>query len=107
VTTRWPGSRSSTPAPILTTVPAASWPSSMGSGRERSPLTTERSEWQMPQPPSGSGLPAAPARRGQAPQWKAGGTGRTDGEPMVSRTAPVIFIVFLQGLCFGSLFMLL
>lgn len=35
-----------TPGPVSWTTPTASWPSAIGNGRTRSPLTTERSEWQ-------------------------------------------------------------
>lgn len=35
-----------TPRPVSSTTPTASWPSAIGSGRTRSPLTTDRSEWQ-------------------------------------------------------------
>ncbi len=46
MTTWSPGFKSSTPGPHSATMPDASWPSTMGSGRGRSPFTTERSEWQ-------------------------------------------------------------
>ena len=39
---------SSTPGPISTTSPAASWPSTIGITRGREPSITERSEWQSP-----------------------------------------------------------
>ncbi len=48
ITTWSPRSRSSTPAPVASTMPAASWPSTIGVGRGRSPLITERSEWHRP-----------------------------------------------------------
>ena len=43
-----PAARPFTPGPSSTTSPAASWPSTMGIGRGRSPLTVERSEWHRP-----------------------------------------------------------
>src|SRR3990167_3959524 len=43
-----PGSRSITPSPSASTTPAASWPSTMGVRRGRSPLMMERSEWHSP-----------------------------------------------------------
>ena len=36
------------PGPASTTRPAASWPSSIGTGRTRLPSTTDRSEWHRP-----------------------------------------------------------
>src|SRR5262245_12981875 len=48
MTTWSPFFRSSTPGPISSTMPAASWPSAIGVGRGRSPLITDRSEWQRP-----------------------------------------------------------
>ena len=48
ITTWSPTSRSRTPSPSCSTMPAASWPSAIGSGRGRSPLMTDRSEWQSP-----------------------------------------------------------
>ena len=48
ITTWSPGARSVTPGPVSTTTAEASWPSTMGFWRSRSPLMTERSEWQRP-----------------------------------------------------------
>lgn len=48
MTTRCPTARSPTAAPTCSTMPAASWPSSIGTGRTREPLTTDRSEWHNP-----------------------------------------------------------
>ena len=47
-TTRSPARRSVTPAPHSTTSPAASCPSTIGTGRGRSPEITDRSEWHRP-----------------------------------------------------------
>src|SRR6218665_1920880 len=47
-TTRSPARRSVTPAPVLTTLADASWPSASGKGRGRTPVITERSEWHRP-----------------------------------------------------------
>ncbi len=44
MTTRWPDVRSTTFSPQLSTMPAASWPKSIGVGRCRDPFTTDRSE---------------------------------------------------------------
>ena len=51
MTTCSPRARSATPSPTSSTTPAASWPSAIGSGRGRSPLITDRSEWQRPAAP--------------------------------------------------------
>ena len=45
ITTWSPRLISITPEPTSVTVPAASWPRTIGRGRGRLPLTTERSEW--------------------------------------------------------------
>ena len=47
-TTRSPGFKSCTPTPTSTTVPDASCPSAMGTGRDRTPVITDKSEWHKP-----------------------------------------------------------
>ncbi len=47
MTTRCPAARRA-PGPVTSTIPAASWPSSIGTGRARLPSTTDRSEWHSP-----------------------------------------------------------
>src|ERR1700722_7799263 len=47
-TTGSPASRSVTPSPPASTIPAASWPSAVGVGRGREPSITDRSEWHRP-----------------------------------------------------------
>jgi hypothetical protein len=47
--TTWsPGRNSWTPGPTSRTIPAASWPRTIGMGRGREPSITERSEWHRP-----------------------------------------------------------
>jgi len=48
MTTWSPTSRSVTPSPSAWITPAASWPSTMGVSRGRSPLMMDRSEWHTP-----------------------------------------------------------
>jgi len=45
------GLMSWTPGPASTQMPEPSWPSTIGTGRGRSPFSSERSEWQRPAPP--------------------------------------------------------
>ena len=46
--TTWsPGRTVLTPTPTSSMTPVASWPSAIGSGLGRAPVTTDRSEWQM------------------------------------------------------------
>jgi hypothetical protein len=47
-TTLSPALMSVTPAPTSATTPAPSWPTTIGSGRGRTPSIVERSEWQSP-----------------------------------------------------------
>ena len=48
--TTWsPGCNVVTPSPISSTMPAPSWPSTMGGGSGIVPFWTERSEWQTPE----------------------------------------------------------
>src|SRR5690625_3592408 len=51
MTTWSPTARLLTPGPSSSTTPDASWPSTMGRPRGRSPLITERSEWHRPAAP--------------------------------------------------------
>ena len=48
-TTGSPGASPLTPSPTDATTPAASWPSTMGSGLGKVPSAMLRSEWQIPQ----------------------------------------------------------
>ncbi len=48
MTMRCPTGMSATADPACSTMPAASWPSSIGTGRTRLPSTTDRSEWHRP-----------------------------------------------------------
>ena len=93
MTTRWPGCRSVTPEPTVTMRPAASWPSSMGTGRTRLPSTTLRSEWQIPAASIRTRISVGPGAASSSSEMLMGlDSAKGRGRPISSSTAPVIFI---------------
>ncbi|GAB4004325.1 hypothetical protein GCM10029992_48890 [Glycomyces albus] len=90
ITTRRP-TATAVPGPASSTIPAASWPSSIGVGRTRLPSTTDRSEWHSPAASirtSSSPDPGGPSSSGPTVIGRDFANGA--GAPQRSSTAPVI-----------------
>ena len=96
ITTRCPTVIPGTSLPTCSTIPAASWPSSIGTGRRRLPSTTERSEWHTPATSTRTSTSCGPGSSSSSSPMVSGrlvAYGRAS--PMRSRTAPWIFKWFL------------
>src|SRR5690606_22755300 len=90
-TTRVPTARSDAPGPMASTMPAASWPSSRGTGRGRLPSTTLRSEWQMPAASMRTSSSPGPGGSSLSSLTVIGCDAAKGGSaPTVSSTAPVM-----------------
>ena len=96
--TTWsPFARSSTPSPSASTMPAASWPSSMGVGRGRSPLMTERSEWHSPAAAIFTSTSPRPGGLSSTSSIASGRVRSYGGStPIAFSTAPWVFIGVLR-----------
>ena len=93
MTTCCPTARSLTSGPSAVTRPLASWPSSMGTGRARLPLTTDRSEWHTPAAAiSTSTSPGPGGSSSSSPTVSGRVRDQGPGRPSSSSTAPVILM---------------
>ena len=96
ISTRCPTVIPGTSLPTCSTIPAASWPSSIGTGRRRLPSMTERSESHTPATSTRTSTSCGPGSSSSSSPMVSGrlvAYGRAS--PMRSRTAPWIFKSFL------------
>src|SRR6478735_5828770 len=88
-----PALTSCTPAPTSTISPAPSWPSTIGVGRGRSPLISDRSEWQRPAPPTlTSTSPSPGGSSSTSSTWMGFDLANGRGAPHTVSTPAFIFI---------------
>src|SRR5258707_6321099 len=81
------------PAPTSTISPDPSWPSTIGTGRGRSPLISDRSEWQRPAPPTLTNTSPSPGGSSSiSSTWMGFDLANGRGAPQTVSTPAFIFI---------------